>query len=139
MLYIKWINDSSEQFFPYQIIYYEWRNWTFVGLWKIWIKYLLLWGYTAPKTQMSVIISFTGENLDVTAEQMILLCKQPDDKLTSCWDQKGVFQGFWKKFLERKLWVEFLHIFENFGTWFFFFQFQEQVHSLNWVFFLFLQ
>ena len=59
---------------------------------------------------MPVIISFTGENLDVTAEQMILLCKQPDDKLTSCWDQKGVFQGFWKKFLERKLWVEFLHI-----------------------------
>ena len=44
------------------------------------------------------------------AEQMILLCKQPDDKLTSCWDQKGVFQGFWKKFLESKLWVVFLQL-----------------------------
>ena len=64
------------------------------------------------------------------AEQMILLCKQPDDKLTSCWDQKGVFQGFWKKFLESKLWVVFLQLIslfvlpsivmftEKFMTWF---------------------
>ena len=129
MLYIKWINDSSEQFFPYQIIYYEWRNWTFVGLWKIWIKYLLLWGYTAPKTQMSVIISFTGENLDVTAEQMIFVVQTTWRQADLLLRPEGGLPRILKEIPWKKIVGRVSTYIWKFWNLIFFFQFQEQVHS----------